>query len=221
MVMDKSDIEVINRFHEIYYYSEDDTWNRTKWFGFAITKCPLDLWIYQEIIHDTRPDLIIETGTGGGGGALYLAHLLDICGKGEVVTIDISQSEFSPKHDRITYLQGSSTSPEILQEVSKVAHKKRTMVILDSNHNKDHVLRELRAYSRFVSGGHYLIVEDTNVNDHPVSPNFDDGGPMEAVEIFLKEDKRFILDRGKERHFLTFNPKGYLKKIRMDYGQAT
>jgi len=213
--MDKTDLEVISRFHEIYFYTENQTWNRTYWFKYAITKCPLDLWVYQEIICDTIPNLIIETGTGGGGGALYFAHLFDIVGKGEIVTIDISQSEFAPGHKRITYLQGSSTSPEIVQEVKKLAHGKHAMVILDSDHGKEHVLQELRIYSNFVSYGRYLIVEDTNLNNHPVLPMPDVGGPFEAVEIFLEEDKRFIVDRDREKHFLTFNPKGFLKKVRL------
>jgi cephalosporin hydroxylase len=38
------------------------------------------------------------------------------------------------------------------------------MVILDSDHSKRHVLAELQAYSRFVSIGNYLIIEDTNIS---------------------------------------------------------
>ena len=86
------------------------------------------------------------------------------------------------------------------------------MVILDSDHGKDHVLNELRTYSPFVTKGSYLIVEDTNINGHPVLHDFGPG-PMEAVEDFLKENQNFTVDKSKEKFYLTFNPKGYLRKI--------
>lgn len=87
------------------------------------------------------------------------------------------------------------------------------MVILDSDHKKVHVLNELKIYSKFVSKGSYLIVEDSNINGHPVLPNFG-LSPMEAIKDFLKENKNFIIDKTKEKFFLTFNPNGYLKRIK-------
>lgn len=87
------------------------------------------------------------------------------------------------------------------------------MVILDSDHRKDHVLKELRAYSQYVTVDSYLIVEDTNINGHPVYPDYGPG-PMEAVEESLKEDDRFAVDRTKEKLLLTFNPGGYLRRVR-------
>jgi len=85
------------------------------------------------------------------------------------------------------------------------------MVILDSDHSKGHVLSELKIYSKFVTKGSYIIVEDTNINNHPVFPDFGPG-PMEAVEEFLKENKDFSVDRSREKFYLTFNPKGFLQK---------
>lgn len=86
------------------------------------------------------------------------------------------------------------------------------MVILDSDHHKEHVLKELRTYSRFVTLDSYLIVEDTNINGHPVYLDFGPG-PMEAVEEFLTENSQFFVDRTKEKLLLTFNPCGYLRRI--------
>lgn len=87
------------------------------------------------------------------------------------------------------------------------------MVILDSDHSQAHVFRELELYSELVTAGNYLIVEDTNINGHPVNPN-SGKGPMEAVADFLKMDTNFEVDLEREKFFLTFNPKGYLRRAR-------
>jgi cephalosporin hydroxylase len=181
--------------------------------GVAALKCPFDLWIYQEILHETRPDVILETGTARGGSALYLASILDLLGSGEVVTIDIVRRPEWPTNPRVTYVTGSSTSAAVLEEVRRrIAGKPRVMVILDSDHKKDHVLGELAAYAPFVTRGAYLIVEDTNINGRPVFPGFGPG-PGEAVDEFLASNRAFERDPSRERFFVTFNPGGYLKRV--------
>jgi cephalosporin hydroxylase len=180
--------------------------------GVQTQKCPLDLWIYQEILHEIRPDLIVECGTARGGSALYLASMCEILGRGEVLTIDIEASDTRPSHPRIRYLHGSSTDPTIIADVAAVCEAKTTvMVILDSDHSARHVLAELRAYGPLVTAGSYVIVEDTNVNGHPVLPTHGPG-PMEAVDAFMSETSGFQRDRAREKLLLTFNPKGYLRR---------
>ena len=201
---------VTEAFHRLYY--DTAVWKDTYWLGVRTQKCPLDLWVYQEILNETRPDLILETGTAHGGSALYLASVCDLLGRGEVVTVDISPVEGRPQHDRITYLTGSSTADEVVGEVERLAtDHERVLVILDSDHSRDHVLDELRIYSRLVSPGSYLVVEDSNVNGHPVLAEHGPG-PMEALEEFLAESDEFEVDAAREKFFLTFNPRGYLRK---------
>jgi len=84
-------------------------------------------------------------------------------------------------------------------------------VILDSDHSRDHVLDELRLYAPLVTSGSYVIVEDTNINGHPVLPQFGPG-PMEALDEFLRESDEFSIDDQREKFFLTFNPRGFLLK---------
>jgi cephalosporin hydroxylase len=197
-------------FHRLYY--DSTVWKDTYWLGTPTQKCPLDLWVYQEILHETRPDLILETGTAHGGSALYLASICDSLGHGEIVTVDIFPIEGRPEHDRITYVTGSSTADEVVAEVDRLATGcDRVLVILDSDHSRDHVLDELRIYSRFVSPGSYLVLEDTNVNGHPVLPEHGPG-PMEALDEFLAETDEFEIDAEREKFFLTFNPRGFLRK---------
>ena len=201
---------VTDAFHGLYYDSA--VWKDTYWLGTRAQKCPLDLWIYQEILHETRPDLILETGTAHGGSALYLASVCELLSRGEVVTVDISPFEGRPEHDRITYLTGSSTADDIVAQLEKrVAAHDRVLVILDSDHSRDHVLDELRTYGRWVSPGSYLIVEDSNVNGHPVLPEHGPG-PMEALDEFLAESDEFEIDSAREKFFFTFNPRGYLRR---------
>lgn len=205
---------VIDRFHLLYYGSKRRTrpWMETRWLGVGAQKCPLDLWQYQQIIHETTPDLVIETGTAQGGSALYLASIFDLVGRGRVVSVDIGTDDRRPTHPRITYLTASSTDPMVLDEVRQMAEKaSRVMVILDSDHRAPHVLAEMRLYGPLVSPGNYMIVEDTNLNGHPVARGYGPG-PMEAVEEFLVEDDSFVVDHDRERFYLTFNPNGYLCK---------
>lgn len=110
---------VVEEFNKMYY--DSIVWGRgaTRWLGTPIQKCPTDLWIYQEIIFELRPDVVIETGTADGGSALFFASLFDLIGKGRIITIDVQDVKERPKHDRITYLLGSSTAKEIVEQVKK------------------------------------------------------------------------------------------------------
>jgi cephalosporin hydroxylase len=202
----------VDAFHRLYYADLDQTWTQTHWLGTAALKCPLDLWMYQELLTEIRPDLLIETGTAAGGSALFLASCMDMLGNGRVVTIDIDDTPDRPQHDRITYLHGSSVDPEIVDRVrSLAADASVVMVVLDSAHRCDHVLAELHTYSPLVTPGSYLVAEDTNVNGHPILPAFGPG-PHEAVETFLAEGAPFVRDRACERFLMTFNPGGYLRR---------
>jgi len=210
--------EIVDRFHDLFYSraaSRDGLRSYfVSWLGYELFKCPLDLWVYQEIISRERPAAIVETGTYKGGSALFLATICDLIGHGEVITIDIdgSLSSVRPRHPRITYLTGSSVDPRVFALVEKhIGGRSNVLVILDSDHSRDHVLSELRLYRRLVPPGGYVIVEDTNINGHPTYGEFGPG-PWEAVDCFLSEDKDFYADRSCERFLLTMNPRGFLRR---------
>jgi len=204
-------------FHIVFYHN--GVWKRdTKWFGHSILKNPMDVMVFQEIISETKPDVIIETGTFKGGGTLFLAHMLDLNKWGDVFSIENNGHDNLPYHSRITYLKGSSTSDEIMNKVKdEVKGSKSTMVVLDSAHDKDHVLKEMELYSPLVTVGNYLIVDDTNINNPPIptldgKPIFKEG-PHEAVIEFINAHKEFKIDRDREKFMFTFNPDGYLRRI--------
>ena len=197
--------KIINDFHILYYEESKRTWSNTFWMGVGVQKTPLDLWIYQEILHEVKPDIIIETGTFDGGSAYYLAHICDIIGCGYIITIDIEEHPSRPKHDRISYYHGSSTDPRIIHDIELFSQRmfhKKTLVILDSDHTRQHVLEEMKLYSKFVTKDSYLIVEDSNINGHPVRPNWGEG-PYEAITEFMKGRSDFIIDLECEKFFMT------------------
>jgi len=210
---ENDEAQIVQRFHRLYYeLAPHLTWQNTFWLGHRVLKCPLDLWVYQEILNEVRPDLIIETGTAFGGSALYLAHVCDALEQGRVITVDVVAKPNRPSHPRISYLTGSSVDPEILRHLSASAKVvDRVLVILDSDHQQDHVLNELNALSGLVTPGSYLIVEDTNVNGHPVDAAHGPG-PFEAVELFLAECSDFVVDPEREKFLLSFNPRGFLRR---------
>lgn len=199
-----------------------------EWLGRPIIQYPQDIVAMQEIIWDVKPDLIIETGIAHGGSLIFYASLLEMLGKGRVVGVDIDIRkhnrkliEAHPLYKRITMIEGSSVDPEVLKKVADAVKKyKKVLVVLDSLHTHKHVLEELRAYSRFVSKGSYLVVFDTLVERMPQGafPDrpWDRGNnPATAVAGFFKENKNFVIDRDIENKLvLTAAPGGYLKRIR-------
>jgi len=184
----------------------------TTWMGVPCFKCPLDMWIYQEILLEIKPDLIVETGTYMGGSALYLAQICDILQNGKVITIDIDKRE-RRDHPRVEYITGSSIDPSLVEAIFvNNSTAKKVLVILDSDHSEQHVIKELELFSKYVSVGSYMIVEDSNLNGHPTYSSHGPG-PWEAVQQFIKKYKNFEVDKNRERFLMTFNPNGYLKKI--------
>ena len=180
---------------------------------FRRRSAPLDLWVYQEIIFEVRPDIIVECGTCEGGSALFLASMCDLVKNGRIISIDIDPGASRPKHKRVRYMLGSSTDPEIVGRVRReVRPRDSVMVILDSDHSKEHVLGELRAYAPMITTGSYIIVEDTNVNGNPIYADFGPG-PMEAVDEFLSEHGGFEIDRSREKFLMGFNPRGWLRRV--------
>lgn len=203
---------VARHFHRAYYYGIDDTVLASYWLGTTTVKLPLDMWVYQEIIAELRPRLVVETGTYHGGSARFIASIMDMLGSGRMISIDIQHTVLLPHHPRVEYVLGSSVDPAIVEYVEAAAAEGGpVLIILDSDHSRDHVLAELRAYADLVTPGSYCIVEDTNVNGNPVLPQWGPG-PMEAVDEFLAQRDDFAPDRRRERFLLTMNPGGYLRR---------
>jgi cephalosporin hydroxylase len=193
-------------------YFRSQVFNQTEWMGVKAAKCPMDMWVYQELMFRLKTDLLIETGTWLGGSALYFAHLFDLMGRGRVMTVDIEKRSDLPQHDRIEYLHGSSLDDDIVDRFATATRQaKSVLVILDSDHKKDHKLAELKRYAPLVTPGSYLIAEDSCFDYFPAWPEFG-AGPASAVREFMRDNNEFEIDRQQERHLLTFAPIGFLRR---------
>lgn len=199
------------------------------WLGRPIIKFPQDIVAIQEIVWNVKPDLIIETGIAHGGSLILSASLLQLLG-GErtVVGVDIDirkhnreALENHPLHNTITLLEGSSTDPGIIEQLSQIAaNHSSVMVMLDSYHTHDHVLHELQLYSQFVSIDSYLVAPDTFIEFFPAG-FFSDrpwdvgNNPYTALQEFLKHNDQFVVDQELENKLLiTEGIGGYLKRVR-------
>lgn len=200
------------------------------WLGRPIIQFPQDIIALQEIIWKVAPDVIVETGIARGGSLIFSASMLELLGgeRRRVVGIDIDirphnrvAIDAHPLARRITMIEGSSTDPEVLEQVrGMVASGERVLVILDSNHTHEHVLRELELYSPLVEPGSYLIAFDTVIESMPA--DFSEGrpwgpgdNPSTAVRQFLETTDRFEVDETIDRKLaVSVAPGGYLRCVR-------
>ena len=198
------------------------------WLGRPIIQFPQDIVAVQEIIWRARPDLIIETGVARGGSLMLSASMMELLGRGQVVGIDIDirddnrrAIEQHPLSSRIALIEGSSTDADVVRRVQQAAASSTTvLVLLDSNHTHEHVLRELELYSPLVDIGSYIVVFDTVIEMMPAD-SFPDrpwgrgNNPATAVRDFLARNDRFVVDRELEAGLvISVAPCGYLKCVR-------
>jgi cephalosporin hydroxylase len=209
-------------FHDLYWNSR--TWRWTFWHGIPTLKCPLDLWVYQELLWLVRPSLVVELGTWAGGTATFLADNMELYGAeegGRVITVDILSDQaiaphvrsylstapfpvrIRPPHRRVTYLLGDSVSNEIVEQIRESARGcSPVIVIADSDHSFEHSYRELVLYHELVTPASWFVMEDT-----------DGPGPRTAVARFLDEHSEFRADPQCEKFHMKFNPGGYLRRF--------
>jgi cephalosporin hydroxylase len=187
--------------------------NRMTYRGLPVRKCPFDYVIYQMIVFEVEPDLIIEIGTDKGGATLYLADLLNIIGKGIIHTIDIKDEldEIVKKHKRIKpfYEGWQNYDLQNTREFDKI------LVIEDSTHYYNDTLDILRLFSKLVNVGSYFIVEDGIIDKLGLTKEYN-GGPVRAINEFLQSSSTFMIDKKWSNFFganATFNINGYLKRI--------
>jgi len=224
---DKKDHEQLAKlgFQWVSLMAKNHIQYECEWFGVPIIQSPEDIVLMQEIIYKVKPDVILDMGIAHGGSAIFYSSMLELLGKGRVIGVDIDIRKHNrdvvekhPFFDRIELIEGSSISCEIVSLVkSKIKPHETVLISLDSNHTRDHVLEELRKYWPLVPIGSYFIVFDTVTSDMAKSGSADasyiDNGPLEAVEIFLKENSHFEKDKHYNKLVIAHTRDGFLKRI--------
>lgn len=224
------DKDLQNQAKEILVKADKYRWiHQNSWFGEPLLNLPQDMFAIQDIVWRTRPEFIIEVGVAWGGSLLFEAMLLEVLGGQKVIGIDIFIPEDLKKRinshgkisERVSLIEGSSTTFETLKKVKEIlAGSNKVLVILDSYHTHDHVLKELQAFAPLVGKGNYIICGDTIVEYIPTQlhrnrPWGPGNNPATAVKDFLEKTDRFVVDEKIDQHLLfSCHPGGYLRAIK-------
>jgi cephalosporin hydroxylase len=186
-------------------------WRETPWLGRRAGRPAADLIAYQELVARVRPDWILDTHTGSGGRAMFLASICELIGTGRVLSIRRRAEGDFPEHPRISYLTGNPVTAPVQEKVRETIGEGRSTMLVIALARRGGVLRLFGAFSPLVPVGGYAVVEDTVLNGHPVMPEFGPG-PTEAVREILQAGD-FVADSRMERFGPTFNPGGFLKRV--------
>ena len=203
--------------------------HQTNWMGEPCLQLAQDMFALQEVVYKSKPDFIIESGVAWGGTMLFLASVLKLIGGTKIIGIDVFIPEdlrarllspANPVKDMMHLIQGSSVDVGIVDTVKGiVGDNKKVLVLLDSDHTHEHVLRELELYAPFVGVGQYLICGDTTIERQPPAeerPRMWGKGnsPATALKEFLGSCTDFEVDYELENKLLlTNNPGGYLRRV--------
>jgi cephalosporin hydroxylase len=229
---------------EVDIYSEEgfqvlsDLWTRSNWhnrlsyevtwLGIPIIQLPEDMVMIQELIWKVRPDVIVESGVAHGGALVLYASIMELLGRGRVIGVDIEIRKYNrlaieahPLSHRIELIEGDSLADDTVEAVrSRIGPAERVMVMLDSNHTREHVRGELDRYSPLVTPNSYLVVFDSvmaAVADAPAAgEGWDHDNPLEAVSDFLDGNTDFEVDRSCERLAATYCRGGFLRRREAD-----
>lgn len=204
----------IAEYHQRYFST--DFMRGIFWMGVPALKMVGDLWIYQELLFERRPDVVIEIGSHFGGSTLFIAQMMDLVDHGQVISVDISREVFQPKHPRIVTVTGDSGDPAIFAQVRALVADKSVMIVHDGDHATAAVKRDLDLYADLVTVGQSLIVEDGIVDVfNPQRYRLRNmGGPLPAINAFLLERagafEREDLDL---RFAISASSGGYLRRV--------
>jgi cephalosporin hydroxylase len=202
------------------------------WMGRPLIQLPEDMMRMQELLWQIKPDVLIETGIAHGGSLIFYASLFEAMHKGRVIGIDADLRtsnrdaiESHPLRERIALVDGNSVDQNVVARVSGMIKPGETVfVMLDSDHTKDHVLAELRAYAPLVSAGSYIVASDgimEQVAGAPrTKPDWAFNNPRQAALAFVEEDRRFaiaepewLFNEGIARDRVTYWPDAFIRRI--------
>lgn len=195
------------------------------WLGIPIIQNPYDIVLMQELVFNVKPTIIVESGIAHGGSLIFYASMLKLLGKGKVIGIDIDIREHNkklilkhPLSKTIDLIEGNSISEDIIKRVKhKIKNNDKVLIILDSNHEYNHVYNELNAYKELISLRSYVVVFDTFMPKlqglSGASKDVKINNPLTAVRKFISENKNFVIDKYYNKFYVSSCPDGFIKRI--------
>lgn len=198
-------------------YHQSDLHFAQRYRGLTMIKNPFDLVVYEEILWEIKPTVIIEIGNAFGGFALWLSDRMKMIGQEcRIITIDLStQGDTNLEHyksDHFISIVGDCNDPNVIEKVGALITPEDVVFIIeDSSHTFDNTFNALENYKKFITPGSYFVIEDGICDVLNIEPC---PGPMKAVEAWAPSNPEFAIDRSRERYIMTYNPKGYLKRLR-------
>ena len=195
----------------IEYYQGNVAMKQVHYRGVPTWKNVFDLWVIQEIIHETQPGIVIEIGCKFGGTTLWLSDMMKTVASGSVISVDLKRPQIDFP-ENVQFIEGNSIASETVAQVQGLCGGHRTMLMADGNHAAEHVFEELVLYGPMVAPGCYFVVED-GIVDLMDWPQYQPG-PLVAVQRFLAESSDFEIDGDREKFILTYAPAGFLKCVR-------
>ncbi len=203
--------EISTAYTEAYWRSL--AWQGTTWLGESAPGAPSDLVIYQEILASVRPDWIIDTFDADGGRSLFWASMCDLLDHGKVLSLGAGAASDKPTHERLEYVSGKGIDETTQNQVRELVGDDSALVFLGGPSPRQRLVVEFEAFAPLVPVGSYVIVQDTVLNGHPVWPAFGPG-PQETIRQIKQRYPEFMSDLEIERSAISFNPAGYLKRVR-------
>jgi cephalosporin hydroxylase len=188
-------------------------WRRTTWLGAPVRTAPTDLFAYQELLSRVRPDWVVELGTSDEGRATFLASICELVGHGQVVSVRDADAPEPVSHPRLHVYTGDPLDPAVREKVHALVGDGGAVVLLGGCADRGATATQFEAYADLVPAGSYVVVTDTIVNGRPVWPSFGPG-PAEGTKQILGRHGEFVADADMEKYALSFNPGGFLRRVR-------
>lgn len=214
-------IEQFARIQKEYLraYSDVQMWRSVQWNGVDFWQTPEDILALAEAIHESGAEAVVEVGVNAGGGLEFYNTILGSNPRARVIGVDLfwaNHAVVNRNPNRVFLVLGDSAKPDTAQAVKDVIGSRRTMVVLDSDHSKEHVAKELELYAPMVSPDSFLVVMDGVIKDlvglHNIPEDAATNNPEAAIEEFLPRHPEFSRDMMKNRFGISFAPGGFLRK---------
>jgi cephalosporin hydroxylase len=198
--------------------------------GVPIAKFPEDLRVYEHLLWEAAPTVVIELGTQYGGSTLWFRdRLRTLAEYGRVrdplvVTVDVDLSLAretfgAAGHDLagIVLVEGDILDPALPARIAEhVPAESACLVVEDTAHVYETTSAALRGFAPFVPAGGYFVVEDTclDIDELRLDEEWP-RGTLAALRDWFETPgaASFTIRRERETYGLTCHPYGFLQRV--------